>query len=163
MNPGNAAKRAMQAKRREGIRQAVEAAGHTGLTMTDLGTLGLNHHTLIKDLCDMQQAGVLMRYVEARESHYVTDLSAIVAAKARKKARDKITSAACKARNKPAPKLVQPKRVALPKITPCQMFTAAEADYSRATLTRIPTPPDRWAPDAVVQQYRQAMQALRSA
>lgn len=146
-NAGNEAKRVMQAARREKLRQAVEAAGHDGLTMTQLATLGINHHTLIKDLCEMGQAGTLLRYIEARESHYVTDPAAIVAAKARKKERDRIACAACKARNKPAPKPPKPKAVKLPPVNVSAAFSSAPADYSRAVITRIPTPPPRYAPE----------------
>ena len=144
---GNAAQRVKQTARREMLRQAVEAAGHVGLTMAQFAAFDVNHHTLIKDIGDMQRAGVFMRYIEARESHYVTDPAAIAAAKARKKERDRITCAACHARNKPAPKPPKPKAAKLPPVNASTAFSSAEADYSRAVITRIPTPPPRYAPE----------------
>ena len=146
-NAGNEAKKAIQTARRERLRKAVEAAGHAGLTMAQLAELGINHHTLIKDLCEMGQAGTLLRYIEARESHYVTDPAALVAAKARKKERDKIACTVWKARNKPAPKPVKAKAVKLPAVAINAAFANAPADYSRAVITRIPTPPPRFAPE----------------
>ena len=144
---GNLAKQAMQAARREKLRQAIAASGLAGMNVSALLASGVNFHTLQKDLCEMQQARTLLRFVENRESRYVTDPAALLAAKARKKERDRITCAAWKQRNKPAPKPVKAKPLKLHPVTAGAVFSNAPADYSRAVVTVIPTPPSRFAPD----------------
>ena len=164
----NAARVAARRERLEFVFQRIAAAGMDGMKVAQAVQIdGSTPRTIEDYLQELCLSGRLKRAKEAGLWTYYGTEDAYKAARARITAREKARQAewtlakaalrraetaskpkpAPKQQAKPKPKEHQKITIKPPKVTPAQAFTTAEADYSRAVITRIPTPPPRFAPE----------------
>jgi hypothetical protein len=178
----NASRVAARQARMQIVMQSIADAGMAGMMAAEATQLidGTKPRTIEDYLQELCATGRLKRAKEAGLWTYYGTEAAYKAAHGRiaanerarqtkwtqAKAAQRRAEAASKPAKVPKPKphqalTIKPAKERRP--TPAELFAAGAADYSRAKIIRIPTPPDRWAPADVVRQYERAVQALRAA
>lgn len=176
-NERNAAKRI---KRVNALHAAIVAAGPKGIKKARLTKLAQSEKALDRYLRELKGDGLVFMVPNGvGPSDYFgrEDWADACKAAMRQESKRKAVQNTLRYRAKQTARWVETIRVAQrprpqehqkitikpPKPTPMQVFSSAEADYSRAVITRIPTPPGRWSTHAEFAQYHQAVQALRGA
>ena len=164
------------------LHAAIVAAGPQGMKRADIAKLGYAASAVPDYLQELRRAGriILVAYgtqsvycatqewADARQAGLVRetrqkDVDKCRRKRAAKRAANPEDKPRASPRKKPRPQEHQKLTIRLPKPTAAQVFSGAPADYSRAVITRIPTPPARFASGAEFAQYARAVQALRAA
>ena len=164
------------------LHAAIVEAGPQGMKRADIAKLGYAASAVPDYLQELRREGriILVPYgtqsvycatqelADAREAELVRETKQKDIDKCRRKrAAKRAANPEYKPRGatsrKPRPQEHQKITIRPPKPTAAQVFSGAPADYSRAVITRIPTPPGRWATAQEFSRYARAVQALRAA